>query len=479
MFIRSIVFSFFYIMAVFFLSANNNPTQSASVDLSILKHANKFLTDKRLHSVSVGVVKNGLVYTKHLGELTPNMGNTPNNNTIYEIGSVSKTMTGFLVAKAVKEGKLQLDVNINDYFPNPLTVLSPDNNPVTVRQLLTHSSGIPKELNIDKDKLSQQSFINSLNTIDTTNTKHQFIYSSAAIELLAYILETVYQTPFDSLLQNTLKQEAKMTSTKVNLTTKELNNFAYGYSAEGELMPAHIKKEVLWGGSGFIKSTFSDLTRYLQLQLNQNNSLVQLSQQKLLHISGTDSMSYLWIAVDNTDTKTHFVHHGGLEGTQNWLMVFPEYGMGISVITNSSFPQVAGMLKELALKIIDDIKPFGKKSLYLALSDLCQENVDDCLKKYQQLKNCCNNDYSFEKPNELNSLGYSLLNNGQITKAITVLSLLVKEFPDDANAYDSLADAYYQDKNLLLATSNFKKSLALNPNNNNAKNMIEKIMKND
>ncbi|XQF93854.1 serine hydrolase [Pseudoalteromonas espejiana] len=62
----------------------------------------------------------------------------PTDNTIYEIGSVSKTMTGLITAYAVKDGKLSLDDNINKYINNKLDKLSTKTNPVTVRQLLTH-----------------------------------------------------------------------------------------------------------------------------------------------------------------------------------------------------------------------------------------------------------------------------------------------------------------------------------------------------
>lgn len=480
MFTRNLIFAAFHLLFVFSLAANSNNIEIDSdlVETSIKKHANHFLIDKRLNSVSIGVVKSGQIYKKHFGELTPNMGNTPNDNTFYEIGSVSKTMTGLLIAKAVKEGKLKLETNIVKYLSEPLSQLSPSNNPVTIKQLLTHTSGIPRgteELNINKKDLSRKTFMLALNTVDTSKSKHQFTYSSAGVELLAYILETVYQTPFDQLLQSVLKQQANMTNTKVNLTKKELNNFAYGYNDQQQLMTAHTKKEILWGSSGFIKSTLTDLTHYMQMQLDKNNTIVELSQQKLFHVSGSDSMSYLWVAVDNAETETHFVHHGGVESTQNWIMVFPEYNIGISVITNSSFPQVAGKLKELALKIIDDIKPFGKKSIYLSLSTICQDNINTCLSSYQQLKTDSYNAYFFEKPSELNLLGYSLINSKHIKNAIEIFTLLTVEFPENSNAYDSLGEAYFIDKNFSLSIRSFKKSLSLNPSNTNAEKMLQKL----
>jgi tetratricopeptide (TPR) repeat protein len=124
---------------------------------------------------------------------------------------------------------------------------------------------------------------------------------------------------------------------------------------------------------------------------------------------------------------------------------------------------------------MDDIKPFGKKSIHLTLSTECHNNIDACLKKYQQLKETNYNNYFFEKPSELNRLGYSLLGAGQVSSAIKVFTLLVNEFPEGANGYDSLGEAYFNNNNYPQAIVNLKKALSLNPNNDNAKEMLLKM----
>lgn len=76
---------------------------------------------------------------------------------------------------------------------------------------------------------------------------------------------------------------------------------------------------------------------------------------------------------------------------------------------------------------------------------------------------------------EMNSLGYQLLKYEKIKEAIKIFQINVENFPNSANAYDSLAEGYFNDKNNTLAKLNYEKSIELNPNNQNAISMLEKI----
>jgi len=75
----------------------------------------------------------------------------------------------------------------------------------------------------------------------------------------------------------------------------------------------------------------------------------------------------------------------------------------------------------------------------------------------------------------LNNLGYALLAKDKVVEAIKIFSLLVSEFPESSNVFDSLGEAYFLNKEYKLALKNYKTSLKLNPNNTNANEMINKI----
>jgi len=75
----------------------------------------------------------------------------------------------------------------------------------------------------------------------------------------------------------------------------------------------------------------------------------------------------------------------------------------------------------------------------------------------------------------INNLGYSLLQEGKLVEATALLKLNVEFYPDAWNTYDSLGEAYMKAGQKDLAISNYKKSLKLNPQNSNAREMLKKL----
>ena len=77
----------------------------------------------------------------------------------------------------------------------------------------------------------------------------------------------------------------------------------------------------------------------------------------------------------------------------------------------------------------------------------------------------------------MNSAGYQLLQTGKVKEAIEVFKLNVEAFSKSGNAYDSLGEAYLKNGDKKLAIINYKKSVELNPNNENGKKVLEEISK--
>ncbi len=103
------------------------------------------------------------------------------------------------------------------------------------------------------------------------------------------------------------------------------------------------------------------------------------------------------------------------------------------------------------------------------------QSIDQGTEVYRQLKREHPTAYDFGNPYMLNRIGYELLRLKRNEDAIQVFNLLVAAFPEASNPYDSLGEAYFVSKQYPLALKNYKKSLALNPENGNAAQMIEEI----
>jgi CubicO group peptidase (beta-lactamase class C family) len=105
-------------------------------------NANLLLENCKGFSVSIGIVKEGKFYTKHYGEIDKGKSNQANDKTLYEIASTTKVFTGTLMAKAVLDGKIKLDDDIRKYLKEKFPNLEFNGNPIKIKDLVTHETGI-------------------------------------------------------------------------------------------------------------------------------------------------------------------------------------------------------------------------------------------------------------------------------------------------------------------------------------------------
>ncbi len=321
-----------------------------NVENAISKNALQLLEDKRFHSVSVAVLKNGQSTIKHFGELTIGKGNKPNDSTLYELASVTKTFTGYVAAKAVLDKKINLDDDIRIYLDEAYPNLEFKDEPITIKHLITHTSGFP---NMPPKSENKQAFFEGLKLIKIeTKPGEIYSYSNTAPELTAYILEKVYQKSFEELVIEFVLKPNKMNQTKFTLNENDRTRLVKGYNDKNELMPNFNR--TLWGGISGLHSTAPDLVKYMKLQLDQSNPIVNESHRKL-HKEGSDFwVGYHWYIIEN-DNQLIYRHHGGIYGMQNWFVIYPKQNIGISILTNTSFNETGEILEKVVDKLYDDI----------------------------------------------------------------------------------------------------------------------------
>jgi len=362
---------------IFSVFSQNSFSQKSDTQKEVLKTIEKngraFIKDKDINSVSIGIYKDKEIYTEHFGEIEKGKGNTPNNETIYEIASVTKTMTGYLVARAVLEQKINLEDDVNSYLEGGFSNLQFNNNPVMIKHLLTHTSGLPKFLPIQMNGVFEKFNENvpeEYAALEKSYTKEQFLvdlknvsivdkpgtnysYSNAGAELIGYVLETVYQKDIDELLKESFLNENKMLNTAIKLDETQKQKLVRGYWMKNKTLSPN-QLNTLWATGSGVKTTLIDMMRYIELQLNTQNQVV-LESRKIQYEQGeTLKIAYFW-RVWNDKYGTSYNHHGGTSGTQNWLFIFPKYNLGISIITNHSGPKTPNKLNKTVKKILKDI----------------------------------------------------------------------------------------------------------------------------
>lgn len=359
------------------ISFQKSFSQGSNVEDQILKtiekHGRSFIKDKDINSVSIGVYKDNEVYTGHYGEIDKGEGNTPNNETIYEIASVTKTMTGYLVARAVVEEKINLDDDIRSYLEGDFSNLQYNDTPITIKHLLTHTSGLPKFLPLEMNEVfekfdehvpeeyielerfyNKEQFLADLKNISITEAPGTtYLYSNAGAELIGYVLETIYQKNIDELLKESFLTENEMFNTAITLNEAQKQNLVRGYWMNNETHSPN-QLNTLWATGSGAKMTLTDMMRYVALQLNTQNQVVHESQKVLYERGKTFKIGYFW-RVWNDKYGRSYNHHGGTSGMQNWLFIFPKYNLGISIMTNHSGPKTPNKLSKTVRKILKDI----------------------------------------------------------------------------------------------------------------------------
>lgn len=369
---------------MFFWSITTCAQQKNSLDKTIYRtmdeNAEVLLKNSKANSVSVGIVKEGKTYTKHYGEIDNGKGNIANNETYFEIASITKIFTGTLLAKAVLEGKINLDDDIRKYLNGSYPNLEYQTIPVRIKDLVSFKAAFDRELpdsrEIRKNETDSTTFY--LRKLDESYNKTHFLedlksikldtipgtvyeYSNLSLELSAYILENVYHKSYETLLNENILSKLKMNSTKLSLRKNDI--IANGYNGNHILMPFLVNN--LWGAEGYLKSTMTDLTKLLSFELDTKNKIVQETQRNIGN-SDQNWYGYFWDGIEVVDNGKFCHKQGGAFGTQTFFAVYPELQLGICIIVNINAQDTYGNLFNAVLEIAEDLnkESNSKKAIY-------------------------------------------------------------------------------------------------------------------
>ncbi|UTY56517.1 serine hydrolase [Massilia sp. erpn] len=348
---------------------------SSDIPAAMNQAATTLLKSKLLHSTSIAVVYRGKEFILHRGELEAGKANTPNDTTLYEIGSVSKTFAGLLLAQAVLDGRAALDDPIQKYLAAAYHNLQSDGEPIRLRHLITHTSNMPgmlplqvntvlkdftahdtpAKLNAAYANYGQQQFWQDLHSVSIKGPLGKdYAYSSAGTELIAHTLEKIYGQPYEVLLTQFIAREAGMHETQMGVTAKDGHRLAPGYHSDNPVISTPMPR-LPWGASGNLKSTLPDMAKYLSLQLSTNPAVVE-SHKPLVRFKDDFSIGYFWNIGQNRQLGTHYVHHGGVPRAQSYVFIVPKYQLGVFIITNQSGAMTADAMENALTHIFDAVE---------------------------------------------------------------------------------------------------------------------------
>ena len=176
-------------------------------------------------------------------------------------------------------------------------------------------------------------------------------------------------------------------------------------------------------------------------------------------------------------------HDGGIGGYSSYMTRIPEDSIFVVLLDNTRAGMrgndLVGISNNLLPVLYDINTELPKPVAYIELLRWIKAtSIDEGISQFKNAVISNKVVYNFNGfENSLNIIGYNYISNGDLISAVKILKLNTEQFPNSANAHDSLGEAYFKNKQMDLALQHYKKSYQLDPKNDNAKNMIEQISK--
>lgn len=329
-----------YLKRQSYLAAN---PKLSDLDLLVDSMVKSFMQSPQNCGLSIGISKNGNTYFYNYGEIKRDSKKLPDQNTLYEIGSVTKTFCGLLLANAVIEKKIKLDDDIRKYLSGKYPSLMYNKRPIHISDLANHTSGLPRvPLNLMQqpgfDSLNpyqnykKQQIFDYLKTLKLTREPGTVCdYSNLGMALLGVILEDVYGKSFEELIKEKICDKNGMSNTTIQLNGDQLSRFAEGYTDEGLNTPHWDLGAFV--AAGAIRSTSEDMLKYLTYNLEEKDAVAQLVHK--ITFNNKETVALSWFLKKTKAANTLIWHNGATYGFSSFCGFIKEKNCSVVILSNS------------------------------------------------------------------------------------------------------------------------------------------------
>lgn len=449
------------------------------------------MAKKKIPGMQLAVVRNNeIIKTASYGFSSLQHSVSVDKDTIFPIASMTKGFVGVAIMQLVEQGKVDLLEEISRYLPD----LPKKWQSITVRQLLTHTSGLPRifsgyRVNLIDPKGPEASWelVQKQPLESQANTEWSYVQTNYA--LLGKIIDKISGQPFEAFIAQHQLKKVKMPKTEAAGFAGQQDvvlhqSMNYMYDQNGALKSLSLQLPRFMSPAAGMNSTATELAIYaIALQkgdLFENNSSLQtlwspgkLNNGNMVGRNGRQGYALGWELIG------HNVHPSVLIGgnANSAMLIYPKDNLSIVLLGNLIGSDPKTFMNEIAGFYISELKaengfdlPRTIKPLFLALKTKGYENTIEVAIDLQQSKNI-----KFGI-NDVNDWGYILIGQNKRVEALEIFRLNTVLYPTNANAYDSLAETYGALGNMEQAVKYYRKALKVNPDYGNASN-VRKMLK--
>ncbi len=370
-------------VTLFFCGANLNAT---TYEIDELVSELLYLTD--VPGAAVGIlVDNEIVVSKGYGTRNIEEGLPVTNKTLFQVGSITKGFTSFLIGQLVEEGLMDWDDPITNHIPHfklkdPYTTYN-----ITIRDYLTHVSGYPCHDAVwYNERFSRESLMKRLSFLEPIYAlREKFLYQQLGYAIVGHAAEKVTQKPYETLIAERIFHPLGMRHSTFSLADmQKSSNFSIGYR-EPPIPTPTIDPHTI-APAGGIHSNIEDLLKWVKVLLQKGDGLIEPhtfneittpqvvsdlicngkygSENELL----MESYGLGWILISY---RGHFaiLHGGNIDGFSSVLLILPKEQIGIVVLCNNHFSPFPPILTALLMDKLLGLPPIDWIGKYKAITE--------------------------------------------------------------------------------------------------------------
>jgi CubicO group peptidase (beta-lactamase class C family) len=416
------------------------------------------------------------------------IANTP--DTHFRVGSVTKSFTALAILQLEEQGKLDLDAAISVYLP---WYRDDTGSRVSLRQLLTHTDGIP---NYTGNVYFWQSYENGVpySTAEFIarycsgelefDPGSQYRYGNAGYSILGAIIEKVSGMGYADTISRQILEPLNMESTGQHRESATLNRRATGYevSIDGYRPASPAYKNLRAAGSMY--STVEDLSHYNKALFGgpvvSADSIATLFESREGSIEGT--FAYGWnvgeLTLDGAiASKRYMATNGEINGFNAALLRLPDDQHFVVLLNNTGETNLFDIASNI-VRILYDLPatrpvPQLRDAFYAKLRD---ESVETAFSFYREQRKSQPDDFLFF-PWPMRILAGQYIHDGRYDYAIDILRLNLETNPNDSRSLVLLAQAQLQIGAIAEAIVSLKAALSLDETNAFAADLLIRLEK--
>jgi D-alanyl-D-alanine-carboxypeptidase/D-alanyl-D-alanine-endopeptidase len=297
--------------------------------------------------IVVGVIDaNGRRIISH-GVRKAGGGDPVDAETVFEIGSISKVFTSLVLSDMVRNGEVALDDPVAKFLPPGVTMPERGGRQITLIDLATHTSGIPRMpdnfapadpanpyIDYGADRL--HAFVSG--HVLTCDIGETYEYSNVGVGLLGHVLALRAGQDFESLVRDRITGPLGMNSTAMTLTPAMKRRLAAGHDAN--MKPVANWDLGVLAGAGGLRSTTDDLLTFLAAELGFKETGLKDAMADQIVPRRATGLANSEVALGwhvRAHKHGHSIwHNGGTGGYRTFMAFEPTAKVGVVVLTNAS-----------------------------------------------------------------------------------------------------------------------------------------------